>query len=561
MKQVLNFWAAVSVGLALGAPLAALELRGPRLAAASNFGQGARRDFLAAGQSLPILDFRDAVYWDEVDQGGRFVFTTPTTRYPDQLARWGAGLSLTVNNGHPDHDGGATPLSAKAVAQFGHHAAQMVQRFANIHSVEVGNEFNSANFVSGPLRDAGLEARADAYVALLRSVHDQVKAVRPEVQILGGGVHSIPTGYLDLLLDRGAADLMQAVVLHPYDTPVEMLARQIAVMRRRPELADMPVEITEFGSQDADQAPTYLLKSYCQMALAGVTRAAWYALNPRGDGYVPLFASQSELTEVGRLYAYIQRDLQGQAVRAFAPDPFTFGCVFGDHTAILWGAPRRVDLRRADIVQADRVDSPVVQGALTLSADRPLVLKARDLVPERDLSLQPHGVRADSFYQFGYPAPGQDQAPGDGFARFGRFGDQVIALSTQAGQDRNGVPWVPYRGTDWDRGLRLLSTQLLPSGSGSRPVQIVHQYRADQTGPVDLVVMLDPAARSADGVRLQIDAGGARLADQVVTSAQTLRFDGVALAAGDLVDISVGPNDTAQGDVTGYRFQVFSASD
>lgn len=531
---------------------------GPILAAASNFGQGARRDFMAAGQNLPVMDFRDAVYWDDTDQGGRFVFTAANTRYPDHLARWGAGLSLTVNNGHPDYDAGATPTSPEAVAQFGRHAAQMVQRFPNIHSVEVGNEFNSANFVSGPLRSAGLNARAKAYAALLASVHSQVKAIRPEVRILGGGVHSIPTGHLAAQMAQGAGVHMDAVVLHPYDTPLEILRRQIEVMRRIPELARMPVEITEFGSQDPDRAASYLLQSYCQMALSGVTRAAWYPLNPRGDGYVPLFASQTERTSAGDAYLFATKHLQGKPVQAYRPDPFTYGCLFGDETLILWGAPRDLRVVRMGVQVTDAAGR--ASAKQRLSMEQALVLSAPNLSP-RDVVLAPLALLADSYHQFGYPQDGAAQSAGDGFSRFGRYNDTVIALETMPGQDREGVPWVPYRGTDWDRGLRLLSTQMLPSGGGANPVQIVHTYQTDTPQSVDLVLRLAPVARSEDGVRSQVRANGAQLADQIVTADKTITLKGIALAAGDRIEISVGPNGTARGDVTDYRFQVFAARD
>ncbi len=530
---------------------------GPELAAASNFGQGARQDYLAAGRSLPVLDFRDAVYWDDVDQDGRFVFTTPSTRYPALLASWGAGMSLTVNNGHPDYDGGTTPLSPAAVQRFGRHAAELVQRFPNIHSVEVGNEFNSANFVSGPLRDAGLAARADAYVALLASVSSQVKAVRPEVKILGGGVHSIPTGFLAAQIDRGAAAWMDAIVLHPYDTPVEMLLRQIEVMRRIPELADIPVEITEFGSQDPDLAPSYLLRSYCQMALSGVTRAAWYAINPRGDGYVPLFDASAKLTPTGRTFDFVASKLAGQPVQAYRPDPFTYGCLFGDHTLILWGEPRAVQITRADLsVQnavGDAVENP------HLSMDQALLITGTQIVPSTDIQLGPQNLLADSYHQFGYPEPGQADPTGDPFERFGRFGDRELILATQDGQGREGVPWVPYRGTDWDKGLRLLSQQMLPSDGADFPVEIVHRYTSPVAQTVDLLLNVDPVPRSEDGILLTVSSDGAQLIHQVISQATETQLQRLELVAGQTVEISIGPNGNARGDVTDYRFQVLQA--
>ena len=106
-----------------------------------------------------------------------------------------------------------------------------------------------------------------------------------------------------------------------------------------------------------------------------------------------------------------------------------------------------------------------------------------------------------------------------------------------------------------------ISTQMLPSGSGAHPVEIVHTYQSDTTQSVDLVLRVAPAPRSEDGVRLQVRLGSAHLADQVITLDKTVTLNGIALAPGDTLDISVGPNGTARGDVTDYRFQVFTARD
>jgi hypothetical protein len=78
---------------------------------------------------------------------------------------------------------------------------------------------------------------------------------------------------------------MDAMVIHPYDVRPEQLVRQIALLRREvPTAAEMPVAVTEFGLADAQAAPAYLMKSYCQQAVAGVNLAVCYPLFPAGDG-------------------------------------------------------------------------------------------------------------------------------------------------------------------------------------------------------------------------------------------------------------------------------------
>lgn len=549
----------LSLLLALAAPAPALELRGPALAAASNLGQGFQGDMLSAALALPVRDFRDAVYWDLVEQGpGLYRFEVDRTTYPDLLEPAGARMSLTVNNGHPAHEGGATPLGPAAVRAFGAHAARVVERFPAIDAVEVGNEFNSANFVTGPLRDDTLQARAEAYAALLASVAGQVRAVRPGVRIIGGGVHSIPTGYLGRLTALGAAAQMDALALHPYSTPIDHLARQIAVMRRDPALADMPVEITEFGAQDPQAAPGVLVRSYCQMALAGVSRAVWYALNPRGDGYVPLIGPDLGVTPAGRAFRFVQARFAGVAVEDISPDPFTYACRFGRAGVILWGAARGLEVAPG-VEVLDATGDPLAP-PVRLGEAEPLILTAdRPLVPGEDFTLAPQRVVADTHHQFPYPAAGADTATGDGFRAFAVSPNGRQALVTMPGQDRPGEPWTPYLGTPSDRSVRVLPDSLLPGGGRVFPVAIVQEFIAPEAMRLDLTGWIDPAARSVDGVRVALLRDGAEVETWQVTDRLDLDRRGIALAKGERLAVSVGPGGSARGDVTGYRLTLTRA--
>ncbi|MGR3454406.1 hypothetical protein [Pseudooceanicola sp.] len=549
----------LSLLLALATPAQALELRGPTLAAASNLGQGFQGNMLSAALKLPVRDFRDAVYWDLVEQGaGLYRFEIDRTTYPDLLEPAGARMSLTVNNGHPAYEGGHTPLGPAAVRAFGAHAAQTVLRFPAIDAVEVGNEFNSANFVSGPLREDTLQARAEAYAALLASVSEQVRAVRPGVRIIGGGVHSIPTGYLGRLTALGAAAHMDALALHPYSTPIEHLARQIAVMRRDPALAEMPVEITEFGSQDPAAAPGVLVRSYCQMALAGVSRAVWYALNRRGDGYVPLIGPDLGVTPAGQAYRVVQGRFAGVAVEDISPDPFTYACRFGGVGVILWGAERTLE-----VAPGVRVLDPAgaaVAPPFRLSETEPLILTGDGpLVPGEDFTLAPQRIVADSYHQFPYPKAGADTSTVDGFRAFAVSPNGRQALVTMPGQDRQGEPWTPYLGTPSDRSVRVLPESLLPGGSADFPVEIVQEFTAPEAMRLDLTGWIDPAERSVDGVRVTLLRDGVEIEAWQVSDRLDLDRRGIALAAGERLAVSVGPGGTARGDVTLYRLTLARA--
>lgn len=534
-------------------PCQGLVLKGPELGAASNFGQAWAPEMFEAALALGVRSFRDAVYWDEVEKGGRFTFAAHSTTYPDLIAQAHATMSLTVNNGHPDYDGGATPYTPAAIAAFARDAAETVRRFPAITAVEVGNEINSANFVTGPLKAAGLKERALDYLKILTAVHDAVRAARPGVKILGGGVHSIPVGYLAPMFAAGAAAEMDALALHTYTTPPEQLVRQIALFRQLPGAADLPLEVTEFGEPDMAKAPGLLLRDYCQMALAGVERAVWYPLNPRGDGLAPLIDGKG-VTPVGRAYRQIAALMEGRPVEDVAPDPFTYACRFGD-ALVIWGAPRAVRLARPDLTARDPTGAPLDPGRLALSETEPLVIVGpAPPALGRDVVLGPQQVVADSYDQFAYPGvPGQ---PADGFRRFAREGGRDLALETRPGQDRQGAPWTPYLAVPDTTFARLQADVLLPGTHAGAPVVIVHRFTAPADMAVTAEARLSPGAKSEDGIRFDLTLNGRPVIGQVVTSATQEVTPVLRLKAGDVLDFAVGPNGSPTGDATDYRFTV-----
>ncbi|WP_163850754.1 hypothetical protein [Pseudooceanicola aestuarii] len=533
----------------------ALPQRGPALAAASNFGQGMQAGMMGAALALPVRDFRDAVYWALVARDGAVRFDTARSTWPDLLSPDGAAASLTVNNGHPDHDNGATPHSPAAIRAFGRHAAEIAARFPAVEAIEVGNEFNSANFVSGPLRDLDDAGRARGYAALLSSVVEQVRAVRPSVRIVGGGVHSVPTGYLAKLAATGVVERMDALALHPYDTAPEQLARQIAVLRRQPAWARMPIELTEIGTRDSAAAPGLLLRMYCQAALSGVTRLAWYPLNPRGDGYAPLIGADLQVAPVGRAFRRLGALAEGRAVRDIGRDAQTYGCLFGDRMAVLWGMPR--GLRVAPhVVVRDALGAVQTGGALALSETAPLTLEAPGLSPA-DWRLAPQRVLADSRHGYAYPGgiPGNAGETDSGFSRLARRGGRDVALITRPGQSGSVTPWVPWLGLPDDPGPRLLPDLLVP-GAG---VEILHRFTAPQAMQVQLRARVQVAARSTDGVAVTVQAGDRRLAHWQGHGPWRLDRT-VTLAAGQVLEIAIGANGSARGDVTEFRLTVLSLS-
>lgn len=253
-------------------------------------------------------------------------------------------------------------------------------------------------------------------------------------------------------------------MIHPYTVPAEQIRQQIALLRQLPGARDLPIEVTEFGHKDPAQAPSHLVKNYCQMALSGVTQVIWYLLEPRGDGLTPLMDQDGQPTVVGQAYHLVSKEFVGKSVVDFAPDPFTYACLFDDDRLVIWGAPRRVTLAHADLHAVDLAGGPLDPNTLTLSREVPLVILSRGapISLGSTLILGAQQVIADSVDQFAYPGAGG----ADPFKRFIRQGGQEYALETRPGQKRNGVPWTPYLGTDRDGTVRAAANWVLPTAWG-----------------------------------------------------------------------------------------------
>ncbi|WP_141134365.1 hypothetical protein [Jannaschia aquimarina] len=501
---------------------------------------------------LGVTDFRDGMAWRRVEQRpGVFDFTTPRTGYPRLLLRTDADVGVVLNWGNPIYEGGDTPTSPEGIRAFGSLAGALVSAFPEIDNLEIGNEFNGTNFVRGPIARMSPLERARAYVPLLREAAIEARLENPDIRIIGGSTHSLPAGYLWEVLEAGGAPFLDALAIHPYTTPAEQLVRQVEVLRRHPLARDLPLEVTEFGHPDPRRAAAHFVRNYCQMGLAGVTRAIWYPMNRRDDGMVPLFTPDGRVTPAGRAYRLIAARMEDRPLSDASTDAVTYGCLYGEDVLVLWGAPRDVSI--GDDVQVFSANGRPTSPPYRLDRDEPLIFTREGGDISNEIELGAHGILADSFDHYGYPRGDETQGPADPFERFARRGGELHPLLTRPGQETGGVPWFPYRAPNGMNPARLSADSLVPAGTDDDPVEILHRYVAETDQVLDLAASFAAAARSADGIRVRVTRGEEILADIVDREPIELAMNAVELAAGQTLDIAVGPNLTPRGDVTRYR--------
>ncbi len=127
-----------------------------------------------------------------------------------------------------------TPLSASDRTDFAAYTASLVRALPAVDRVIVGNEPNLNLFWLPQFDAAGGDAAAASFEQLLAATYDAVKAARPRVEVIGGGL--APRGSDDpsssrqthsptrFILDLGLAyrtsgrnrPIMDALSIHPY---------------------------------------------------------------------------------------------------------------------------------------------------------------------------------------------------------------------------------------------------------------------------------------------------------------------------------------------------------
>jgi hypothetical protein len=183
---------------------------------------------------------------------------------------------------------GATPRTVQARRNFAAYTAALARDFPKIRHFVVGNEPNLNTFWLPQFGPDGRDVAASGYLDMLARTYDALKAVSPDIQVIGGALaprgsdrpgtkrdtHS-PTKFIEDLGEAYRAShrtkpIMDAFAIHPYmrtsklpptdthaasstitiaDYPklVALLARAFTGTAQRGD--DLPIYYTEFGVQ------------------------------------------------------------------------------------------------------------------------------------------------------------------------------------------------------------------------------------------------------------------------------------------------------------------------
>jgi hypothetical protein len=170
-----------------------------------------------------------------------------------------------------------TPLSARARGEFAQYAASVAQLVPGVKDFIVGNEPNLNLFWMPQFGANGSDLAATSYELLLAKTYDALKAVSPDINVIGGALsprgqdkpkaarqtHS-PTAFItDLGLayrkTRRTRPIMDMFAMHPYLIPSKL----------RPDFAHP--KSTTIGLADYPKLVALLTRAFARTAQAGAT--------------------------------------------------------------------------------------------------------------------------------------------------------------------------------------------------------------------------------------------------------------------------------------------------
>ncbi|HBC85657.1 MAG TPA: hypothetical protein DCZ94_01755 [Lentisphaeria bacterium] len=199
--------------------------------AMTHFAQGMDVDILPLLVKAGIVSIRDEHYWGQVEEKkGEYVFPEKSGRYMEACEKAGIDplIAMTFGNKLYDHkDGPSTP---EGFAGYGNYGQAILKEYGKqIKWLEIWNEYNGT--WAPPVAKQNEKNRYTTYTGMLKVAYEKIKAVRPDVKVLGCACVLIPMPYIEGIFKLGGLDYMDAVVIHPYRGKPEGVDKEVAELR------------------------------------------------------------------------------------------------------------------------------------------------------------------------------------------------------------------------------------------------------------------------------------------------------------------------------------------
>jgi hypothetical protein len=521
----------------------------------------------AAGKS--ITNVRDELYWANVEATpGVYTFPAFYDTYMARLKQDNISPLIELDFENPLYDGGNTPYTAAGIAAYAKYGVALLDHYGSqIQSVEVWNEYNGS-FCKGPATND----RDATYTAMLKEAYTQIKAVRPDVTVVGGSTSNVALPYWAKLIADGALPYMDALSVHPYryDSPPEGIEDDVESLQAMVKKANngqaKPIWVTEVGwieqatplLVDDTTLAKYVARTYALLFSAGVERVYWYMLRDDSGVDMGLFTSAMAPKPAAYAMSTLIDELDGTPFvkKETTPDnvySMLFQGATGKQVRIMWSmASRPISLHGVTKAVDMLGNSLGTSGAYTLS-DAPIFV-------EGSVTGVPAPTAADEVIVASSGADFADSQGHNGWSYGYAVGSGAFTLMATYTSDAWSYYWTdnfPY--------LTATEIDMHPSLKGSTPVNVIRRWTSDRAGSVHVVGDFQ-GTDQGDGVGVSILVDGQpALARQLIgaTNPASVDFDlAVGVNVGSTIDfiVDVGPGSNMNYDATAFSVQILASN-
>ena len=590
--------AAAGEGLTSYAVIPALDnskMAAARFGVASHFGKNMTADLAPILAKAGIAHIRDSMDWGWIEQKpGVFDFTVH-----DFIGRMAAldkchiiplitavfGNSLHYDDRRvpafaaaphtPDQYKAYTQLCLEHLKQFG----------TQIKALEIWNEYNGSF-----CRGAAEKDRPKYYTEMLADAYQGIKAVRPDVQVLGGAMVKIPMPYCEKLFKAGALKYMDGIVVHPYEGTPEFMEPEIRqfvdLMKKYNHGQAKPIWVTEFGTwQDQSvgraHAASYLLKANTVMlAQPEVARTYWYLARDY-DEFKTMGLVHSDVDPMGKytpvisypVFAVMARELfdaapKGREAADSRTRVFRFDKA-GETVWVCWSMVRTADLvfqAGSPLTKINMVGGeetlPLQDGKVTVQVgDEPVYIVAKGAASVTE-SPRSDKIIADSIAGFS----SQQGGNGWSYAWYASNGDGSAPYNPDGLQM---MKWLPSTG-DWfdswagpGQWFKLSEVGAQPSAGNGGQYWAVRRWTSTFDGPVHVVGDVDHDDPHGDGIGCNIYLDGRQIFSRLIPAKGRENIDlNLTVKPGSKLDFAItpGPGTDANFDSSGFHASILTPS-
>ena len=566
-----------------------------RFGVASHFGKNMTTDLAPLLAKAGIAHIRDSMDWSWIETTpGKFDFTVhdfvnriadlqKNHIIPCLTAVFGNKLHYDDPKVPPYAAAPHTPEQYQAYTQL---CLEHLRQFGTkIHALEIWNEYNGS-FCKG----AAAKDRPLYYTQMLEHAYKAIKAVRPDVQVIGGAMVKIPLPYSEKLFKAGALDYMDGIAVHPYEPTPEFVDTQVRrfvdLMKKYNHGQAKTIWFTEIGdSHDLtlERAPSasYMVRMYTVLlAQPEVERIYWYLArdydeftnmglvhsdkDPMGK-YTPVMNYPAFATMVNLLH-----HAQPAGLQSTDPRTRVFRFDRGNQSIwVCWSITQSADLvfqtkqplRLVNLVGGEKL-LPPENGQVKLQvADQPFYVVADNGSAVKVIeSPRADQVVADSVTGF------SDKQGQNGWSYYMYTSNKDGSAAYDPSQLKQ-MSWTPSVGDWYDswagpgNDYKLTESGAHPSANGSSQLWSVRRWNSNLDGTIKLSCKLERSASQGDGTQFRIYADGKEILTKPLPPrfSQTIDLP-LTIKKGTVLDFALtpGPGTHASYDGTGCRITILA---